>query len=581
MIRVKKVVTVVAIIGMIFVLGGLQMNAPVASGEDRVLELLQRMSVEEKVGQMVMAGFPGETPGPEAKTLIEQCKVGGVIFFARNLTDPFQTASFANELQKMATSQGAGIPLFIAADQEGGYVARLPGAASFPGNMGLGAAGDPAFARKVAEATARELRACGINMNFAPVVDVNSNPNNPVIGVRSFGESVEAVSKFGVAMVEGLQEEGVSATVKHFPGHGDTSLDSHIDLPTVPHDKARLREVELKPFQAAIDAGVDVVMTAHVTFPAFEPEPGLPATLSRHVLTGLLREDMGFRGLIVTDAMEMGAIVKNFGLEEAAVMAVNAGADMVLVGWPKDWRDAVRVVDALTEAVAAGKIPMSRVDESVQRVLEVKERRGILSLKSVDAKQATAFVGSEDSRKLALEAARKAICLLRDENGLIPLKTESCGKVLVVYPRVGPLTQAEDPSGEPTSLARYLRPALGKVEEISMSANPDTAEQSKIMAKAKDYDTVIVLTSRAWSQGCRGQAQVVATLAKKTPRVIAVSLREPYDLKKHSEVGTCLAAFNSSGTSMKALAEVLTGDTKPQGKLPVAIPGFYPMGHGI
>jgi len=576
-----KAATAIVIMGMIIILGGLQVNAPVASKEDRVLALLQRMSVEEKVGQMVMAGFPGQIAGPEAETLIEQCKVGGIIFFARNLADPFQTASLSNELQKMAASQGAGIPLFIAADQEGGYVARLPGAASFPGNMGLGAAGDLVLARKVAEATARELRACGINMNFAPVVDVNSNPNNPVIGVRSFGESVEAVSELGAAMVEGLQKEGVSATVKHFPGHGDTSLDSHIDLPTVPHDKARLREVELKPFQVVIDSGVDVVMTAHVTFPAFEPEPGLPATLSRHVLTGLLRGDMGFKGLIVTDAMEMGAIVKNFGLEEAAVMAVNAGADIVLVGWPDDWRDAVRVVDALSEAVASGKIPMSRVDESVQRVLQVKERRGILQSSFVDAKRAKALVGSEDNRRLALEAARASICLVRDEGGLIPIKAESCGKVLVVYPNIGPLTQAEDPSGEPTSLARYLEPTLGKVDGISMSANPDTTEQGKIVNMAKDYDTVIILTSRAWSSGHRGQAQLVATLTKKMPRIIAVSLREPYDLKKYSEVGTYLTVFNSSGTSMKALAEVLTGDVKSQGKLPVAIPGFYPVGHGI
>ena len=330
----------------------------------------------------------------------------------------------------MATSQGAGIPLFISVDQEGGYVARLPRATSFPGNMGLGAAGDPALTRKVGEVTARELRACGINMNFAPVVDVNSNPSNPVIGVRSFGESADSVAELGVAMVEGLQNEGVCATIKHFPGHGDTSLDSHIALPTVPHDKARLKTVELKPFQAAIDAGVDVVMTAHVTFPAFEPKPGLPATLSRRVLTGLLREDMGFTGLIVTDAMEMGAIVKNFGLEEAAVMAVNAGADIVLVGWPQDWRDAVRVVDALNKAVAEGEIPMSRIDESVQRVLEVKERRRILSAPLVDEKKAKVSVSTEDSRKFALEAARKSICVVRDEKGFIPSMPSHVGSIV-------------------------------------------------------------------------------------------------------------------------------------------------------
>ncbi len=555
------------------------MSTAIAAGESRVEALLSRMTAEEKVGQMVMAGFPTRLAESEARILIEQRHVGGIILFSRNLSDPSQSAHLANELQKMATSSGAGIPLFISADQEGGYVSRVPGASAFPGNMGLGAAGDPALARRVAEATARELRACGINMNFAPVVDVNSNPSNPVIGIRSFGESPEAVARLGVATIEGLQKEGVIATAKHFPGHGDTSLDSHIDLPTVPHDRARLREVELKPFQAAIDRGVDAVMTAHVTFPAFEPRPSLPATLSRNVLTGLLRQEMGFKGLIVTDAMEMGAIVKNFGLEEAAVMAVNAGADMVLVGWPKEWYDAVRVIDALIEAVKARGIPMARVDQSVRRILAIKERRGVLAFTPLDTRKAKDLVGSAAGRRLALEAARRSICLVRDSGGLIPLGGGSAGKVLVVTPDLGRGAMVEEPSGEPATLAAYLKPTLKNVSEIVMSANPDANGQSAIVDKSQAYDTVIVLTSKAWAPAAAGQAAVASAIADRKSRVIAVSLREPYDLRKYSRIGTYLAAFNASPVAMEALADVLLGEFEPQATLPVRIPGLYPVGH--
>ncbi|NLG78636.1 MAG: beta-N-acetylhexosaminidase [Firmicutes bacterium] len=580
--RPKTVALVpMAIACVVLVMGGLEMDATAAPGESRVDALLSRMSLEEKVGQMVMAGFPGKLPEAEVRTLIEKWHLGGVILFSRNLSDPFQTAYLVNELQKMAASSGAGIPLFVAADQEGGYVTRLPGATPFPGNMGLGAAGDAELARRVAEATARELRACGINMNFAPVVDVNSNPSNPVIGIRSFGESPEAVARLGVAMIQGFQKEGVSATAKHFPGHGDTSLDSHIDLPTVPHDRKRLKDVELKPFQAAVDAGVDAIMTAHVTFPAVEPKPGMPATLSRAVLTGLLRQEMGFGGLIVTDAMEMGAIVKNFGLGEAAVMAVNAGADMVLIGWPKDWQDAVRVADALVQAAKSGEIPMARVDESVRRILSVKEKRGILASPLVDANRAKALVGSDADRKLALDAARRAICLVRDAKGLVPLSARSAGRLLVVFPKVGTLTQVEDESGEPTSLASYLRPALETVDEVSMPTNPDAAQREDIAARAQRYDTVIILTYRAWSSAGAGQAALVSSIAAKHRRVIAVALREPYDLRKYDTVGTYLAAFNASSVSMEALADVLLGRAKPTGRLPVQIPGMYPVGHRL
>src|SRR5690606_667232 len=256
--------------------------------------------------------------------------VGGVILFARNIRDPVQVANLTRSLQQLAQSSGARIPLFIATDQEGGIVARLRSpAAVMPGAMALGAASSPELAYEAGRSTARQLLAVGINMNFAPVVDVNNNPANPVIGVRSFGEDPELVAELGAAFIRGQQEEGVISTAKHFPGHGDTDTDSHIALPRADHPRVRLDQVELVPFRAAIAAGVDAIMTAHVTFPSIDPTPGLPATLSHRVLTGLLREELGHEGLIVTDAMEMQAITANFGIAEAAVRAVEAVGDMV------------------------------------------------------------------------------------------------------------------------------------------------------------------------------------------------------------------------------------------------------------
>jgi beta-N-acetylhexosaminidase len=248
------------------------------------------MSLEEKVGQLFQIGFSTPAVSDQIKDMIENYHVGGVIYFSRNLENSAQTAELSNKLQQLALNSGAELPLFISADQEGGTVTRLKGATHFPGNMALGAASDQDLTEEVAAATAVELKNLGINVNLAPVLDVNNNPANPVIGVRSFGEDPELVAELGAAYIKGLQSEGVTATAKHFPGHGDTDTDSHLDLPIINHQRSRLDRVELYPFKKAIEVGVDSIMTAHVYFPAIEKEDGIPATLSKSVLTDLLRE---------------------------------------------------------------------------------------------------------------------------------------------------------------------------------------------------------------------------------------------------------------------------------------------------
>ncbi|OWA35650.1 beta-N-acetylhexosaminidase [Saccharibacillus sp. O16] len=334
------------------------------------------MSLRDKLGQMLLGGFDGTTMTTDAMKLIAAYRAGGIIYFSRNVSSPEQLADLTRELQDAAAANGLP-PLWISIDQEGGMVARITeGVTLMPGQMAIAAAGSAEEAYRAAYVSGSELRRIGINLNYAPVLDVNNNPRNPVIGVRSFGESPEAVAEFGAAMVRGFQDAGVAATAKHFPGHGDTDVDSHLDLPTVPHDRARMEEIELVPFKRALAEGVDAVMSAHIYFPALEKEK-LPVTLSPSVLTGLLREELGFDGIITTDCMEMNAIAEHYGVAEAAVLAVLAGADQVLVSHHANRQGAA--LNALEEAVQGGRITESRIDHSVRRLLRMKGKRGILT----------------------------------------------------------------------------------------------------------------------------------------------------------------------------------------------------------
>src|SRR5262249_38099762 len=384
--------------------------------------IMAGMSLEQRVGQVFMLGFEGTTLSASNRALIHDLHLGGVTLFARNIDNAQQLAKLDADLQTIADT----LPLFVSVDQEGGLVVRVTdGATVFPGNMAVGATGDPELARQLAAASADELLAMGVNMDLGPVVDVNTNPLNPVIGVRSFGSKVEDVSLLGVATIQGVQGRGVSAVAKHFPGHGDTAVDSHRDLPVVPHPMSRLETTEFKPFQAAMQAGVDGIMTAHLYVPSIEPEANRPATLSKAVLTGVLRDKLGYQGLILTDALDMAAIKKDRSAAEAAVEAFDAGADMLLVAGIEA-QDRARLGEgppALLAGGGSGRISEERLNASVQRVLEAKLKRGIIDGLTAPSSAPLEVLNSPEHRALALNVARKAVTLQRDDSGLLPLRS--------------------------------------------------------------------------------------------------------------------------------------------------------------
>ncbi|PPA69266.1 glycoside hydrolase family 3 protein [Jeotgalibacillus proteolyticus] len=554
---------------------------------DLVKHAIGHMTIEEKVGQMLMPDFRnwnGQNVTqmlPEIEQLVKEYHLGGVILFRENVVTTEQTTQLVHDYQEAAEKHA----LLMTIDQEGGIVTRLQSGTDMPGNMALGAARSPEIAHEVGRAIGEELHSLGINMNFAPVMDVNNNPDNPVIGVRSFGEDPELVAELGVAYTEGLQSTGVAGTAKHFPGHGDTAVDSHLGLPEVPHDKERLMDVELYPFQKGMEAGIDAIMTAHVTFPQIDDtkaisektgeEIALPATLSKKVLTGLMREEMGYDGVITTDAMNMGAIVEHFGPVDAAIRAVEAGTDIVLM--PVGLSE---VRAGLLEAIETGELTEERVEASVERILSLKIKRGVIKEETpapVSGKIANALqvVGSPEHKEIEKLAAERSITLVKNEQ-VLPLSPAAEEKVVVVG------------RTNLTELGAAVKQHHANVEIIEASADFRlTQEQLKQVQEAA---SVIVGTSTSTVAGRspqHAQMQLVNTLAAQTEApVIALGIRNPYDIMAYPEVDAYLAQYGFRQASFDAAAAAIFGVTNPAGLLPVTIPDYesgilYEYGHGM
>lgn len=340
-----------------------------APAEDTLDARVAQMSLEEKIGQMLLVGIEGTSLDAKAKTMIASHAIGGIILYKDNIADLAGMVALTNDLK--LSNWGNGVPLFISVDQEGGKVSRLPAEyASFPSNHEVGNSGKTADASQMGHLLAKAVRSAGFNMDFAPVLDINSNPKNPVIGDRSFGSSADLVTMLGLAEMNGIAEEGIVPVIKHFPGHGDTGVDSHLELPVVNKTPDQLAKLEWLPFQAAIKAQADVVMVAHILYPQLDPDK--PASLSKAVIGDLLRGDMGFDGVVITDDLTMGAIVKNYTLAAAAVDSVQAGSDILLVAHGYDNEASVR--GALLKSVKSGAIPEARIDESVRRILALKDK---------------------------------------------------------------------------------------------------------------------------------------------------------------------------------------------------------------
>lgn len=522
----------------------------------------EQMSVEQKVGQLLMIGYQTLDVPQEMEKWIKQRQIGNVILFSRNIGSHAETFERVRTMQGWAKEAGHCCPLLIGTDQENGVVSRLQEATAFPGAMALGATGNPDLARQIYAATGAELRAAGIGVNFAPVIDVNNNPQNPVIGVRSFGADPAAVGQFGEAAMHGLLASGVIPAVKHFPGHGDTHTDSHEAIPVLPHDWQRLTQVELAPFRHCIEAGTPVVMIGHVSLPTIDAS-GLPASISQQLVTDILRRELGFSGVAITDCLEMAAIANSTGVPEAAVLSLNAGVDMVLVSHTHEVQQ--QTYDRLVEAIENGEISPARADEAVNRILALKRR--FLSWETYAATTPPVFDRARHER-LAKEVLAQAVTVLKNERGIVPILKQAA-TLGVIMPRVGRVTLAEDEDqqAEAELLAASLQ-AYSPVQcHFLQSLQPTREEVEQAFAAMAPFETVIVFTYNAHLY--EGQAQLVKQLSTQGKKVIAVALRNPYDLGAFPEVDACLAVYDHRKLAIEAVADVLFGKQKPTGRLPV------------
>jgi beta-N-acetylhexosaminidase len=529
----------------------------------RAQDASSHLTLEQATGRKLLLAFAGYELPPRFADLLARYEIGGVTLFrARNVQSPAQVSSLTAALQSAAAQSGQP-PLLVGADQEGGTLLALAGTTAFPGNMALGATRSEELARKVGAATGRELAAMGINVNYAPVCDVNVNPRNPVIGTRSFGEDPDLVGRLAAAMVGGLQSVGVAATAKHFPGHGDTSLDSHLGTPVMPFSLERLRQVELPPFAAAIEAGVKLVMTGHIALPALNDGLEVPATLSPAVLKGLLREELGFGGVIVSDAMDMGAIAEGAGLLVDSIAATAAGVDLLLL--TDSDRGFETVYAAVLHAARRGLLAADDIMASAHRVLALKEWTATQEQPGLEV------VGCREHLDLAYEVAARSITLVRDRQGYLPLDLRPEARVLAVVPRPADLTPADTSSYERVDLAGALRRYHPNVEQVDISLNPAEEESAAVLEQAAGYDLVIIATIGALAFA--GQAALVRSLLERGERVIAVALRLPYDIAAYLGAPAYVCTYSLQPPSLAALSDALFGKIPFQGRLPVSVTG--------
>ncbi|MFC1500017.1 glycoside hydrolase family 3 protein [Candidatus Zixiibacteriota bacterium] len=574
-----------------------------------VEETLAGMSSQEKaaslVGIAVTAGF-SHVDAPERtgiEALVRDLGVGCIAMWGG---DPYDEAITISRLQEIAD-----IPLLVAADNEWGLAQRIDGSTLFPKAMALGAAGDTALARAMGYVTGIETRAIGIHMGYAPVADVNNNPLNPIISVRSFGEDPDLVFRMAYAWSSGARDAGMLTTAKHFPGHGDTSVDSHIDLPVVDVSMERLQRMELAPFRALVESGgVDAIMTAHLWVSAFDPDETIPASLSVNITRRYLREELGFEGLIVTDALRMGAVVQNYGVEEAAVMAVRAGADLLLLP-----ADAERSVNGILRAVREGRLDQELVNAAAQKILAAKARLGLHIRRNVPLSEVDRVVGDPEVRGLVEVISSRSITVVKNEGTILPLGQGSgsaaagTGRYASMAPPAasGPFTPRHDLSSASSGarvvfLALSSDPGSGAVgraffsplrqlypeaRHLTLYPDPGREEAENVVSAVEDADLVVVaVISRVRDQ--KGHAAVVeehASLLRYVagsgiPTVVA-AFGPPYFISQFPGVDAYVAAFDYGEDAQRAAGEMILGRTGARGRLPVSIPGYYEIGWGI
>jgi beta-N-acetylhexosaminidase len=570
------------------------------AAEQWVEQTFRKMTLDQKIGQLLVPGINGVFTSQDSAEhervlhLVRDLHVGGVHVFggseptpqvllnpnyagasATRKGDPLEATVLLNRLQSEAA-----IPLITTADFEGGAGYIFDGATRLPRAMAIGATRDTQLAFRAGEVSASEGRGLGVSVDFYPIVDVNNNPRNPIINIRSFGEDVELVSSMGRAYIQGVQAGGMLATAKHFPGHGDTAVDTHLGLALIPHPRARLDEVELPPFKAAIAAGVGAVMSSHIILPALDATPGLPATLSRPILTDLLRRELKFDGLVFTDSMSMYAISKNFAPDRAAAMAVMAGADCVLHAPDDD--AAFRGIKA---AVQGGEISGERIDQSVRRMLRAKARLGLHQNKLVDPAAVPAKVGGRARAAVAAEISDRAVTLIKDDRGDVPLKTARTGTIL--YLSVVDYASGWREGAPSRTFIPELKARWPNVTAVEISDRASRSEIDLVRALARQADAVVVsVFVRIASYSGRmdltpAQVALLEGLADQGKPFVTVLFGNPYVATFLPKLPALLLTYETADAAEAAAVRAIGGEIQINGKLPIALPGMFPIGHGL
>jgi beta-N-acetylhexosaminidase len=577
-----------------------------AAGKDPgILRMIKKMTLEEKVGQLFVLqvyGKSADTADPadvaanqklygvdNAQQLIAKYQPGGIILYSAdppNVTDAQQVAHLTNGIQRAAMSTRVPIPDLIATDQEqGSVVSRIPAPfTQFPGSQALAAGRQSRDAYTSSRITGQELRAIGINQDYAPDSDVNVNPANPVIGVRSFGSDPSLVAKFAAAEVDGYQAAGVIPTAKHFPGHGDTDTDSHTGVPIINHTQEQWRQLDMPPFQADIAHGVDSIMTAHIIVPALDPS-GDPATLSKPIMTGILRDQLHYDGMVVTDALGMQGVRDKYGDDRVPVLALEAGVDQLLKPPTDTAGNGIFKLqyDSVLAAVRGGEISEARIDQSVYRILRLKKNHGLFTRPYVDETKVASRVGTAEHVAAEQRITDRTTTLVKNADGLLPLTADG-RKVFVTG--WGVATTA--------TLAADIAKRGAATSVLQTGISPSQAQIDQAVARANGSDLVVVTTNRAWDISTEpghngpGQMNLVKALVATGKPVIVAAVRDAYDIGYFTAAGTYLVTYSYTPAALESLTKVLYGEISPSGKLPVAIPVagqpdqvLYPYGYGL
>lgn len=633
--RMKKVLASAMSLSMV---ASMAMSG-VGATTSKVDSLLSNMTLRQKITQMMMVDFRQWKTEDESKAtdftkmnsevqkIVEDYDFGSVIFFANNIKETEQSFDLTMDLQKAATKDN-GIPLLITTDQEGGIVYRLGSGTALPGNMALGATGDVNNAKIAGEIIGSELSSLGINTTLAPVVDVNNNANNPVIGLRSYGEDAEMVGKMASAEIEGLAEYNVIGCAKHFPGHGDTATDSHYGLPMVDKSKEELLNNELKPYQVAINQGIEMIMSAHILYPQLDDttvyseqtkkQEKLPSTLSHKILTNLLKEEMGFKGVVVTDAMNMAGIAATYDEVQAVKLAINAGVDLICmptnITCLEDMSKLDAIIDGVEKAVNDGEIQESRLDDAVTRILTLKENKGILDWKesNYSLEKALATVGSDENKAKERKIAAKAVTVVKNENNTLPLNVTKKSKVLLVaaennqrslmkYGAERAKNAGLIPDGAEVKVTRYMDRTLASDATV---INADGSTYTSSMTDLLDWcDTLVVVSDNSglnvakahYNNNYTGTPYNLVDYVEKadaSKTTVVISANKPYDVQMYPNADAIMAVYGSKGDPTEQLIGGATGSTSASGpnitagvevafgvfgasgKLPVSIPKY-------